>query len=437
MTLAITLLLSAAQTTPVMSPLPAFKEVTGPGPMFTALQRLPADEDLAHFKYIVKEFFISGTAQGQPYTTRILVRRPADAKKFSGIVLAEPMHPTGNSWVFHFLHTYAMSQGHISLEIVTGSVPLFTQANAERYKPLAIGNNQVNEILAQVGALVKKGGSSGPLEGLPMRKMILMGTSASAATLTAFLPTHMALRADGLRPIFDGFFPTSMGGNGPIMKVDVPLVQMPTMTEIVASAATGNRYRRPDGDAPGDQFRIYEVAGMAHNDSRINPVYDPDPCKFPVSRFPQGMGLSAGLDRLLQWVDKGRIPPHADYVVVDNDLKNDGSVLALDANGNPKGGVRNTYVDVPVKRYVSPNEPNPMPIANPSPLTAAASVQLFCSIAGYELPLTHEQVQPLYKNQKDYVSKVELRANQLIKEGWLAPVYKELILADAMKTTLP
>src|SRR5712671_51081 len=426
-----------AQSSPVVAPIPAFNEVTGPGPVFAALQRLPADEDLAHFKYIVKEYFVSGTAQGQPYTTRILIRRPADAKKFSGIVLAEPMHPTGNSWMFHFLHTYVMSQGHISLEIVTGSVPLFTQANAERYKPLAISPAQANEIIAQVGALVKSGGSKGPLEGLPMRKMILMGTSASAAALTAYLPTHMVYRAAGMKPIFDGFLPTSMGGNGPLMKVDVPLVLMPTMTEIVAEAATGNRYRRPDGDVPGDQFRIYEVAGLAHNDSRVNPVYDPDPCKYPVSRFPQGMGLSAGLERLIQWVDKGKVPPHADYVVVDNDLKNDGSILALDANGNPKGGVRSTYVDVPVNRYISPNEPNPMPIPNPSPLTAAASVQLFCSIAGYEAPLTHGQVQALYKSKTDYQSKVEQRANQLIKEGWLLPAYKDLILVDAMKANLP
>ena len=426
----------ALPSSPVVVPIPTFKEVTGPGPMLAALQRLPADENLARFKYIVKEYFVSGTAQGQPYTTRILVRRPEDAKNFSGIVLAEPMHPTGNSWMFHFVHSYAMNQGHISLEIVTGIVPLFTQVNTQRYAPLAIVNGQANEILAQIGALVKSG-SRGPLEDLPVRKMILMGTSASAAAVTAYLPAHMIYRAEGMKTIFDGFLPTSMGGNGPIMKVDVPLILMPTMTEIVASAASGNPYRRSDGDAPGDQFRIYEVAGMAHNDSRVNPVYDPDPCKYPVSRFPQGMGISAGLKNLIQWVDEGKVPPRADYVVVDNDLKNDGSVLALDANGNPKGGVRSSYVDVPVNRYVSPNEPNPKPIPNPSSLTAAASVQLFCSIAGYEVPLTREQVQPLYKSKKDYRSKVEQRANQLIEEGWLPPVYKGLILADAKKVKLP
>ena len=421
---------------PVVVAIPTFKEVTGPGPMYAALQRLPADDDLAHFKYVVKEYFVSGVAQGQPYTTRILVRRPSDLKKFSGIVIAEPMHFTGNSWMFHFLHTYAMTEGHISLEIVTSSIPLFTQANAERYKTLQFTDNQTNEILAQVGALVKSGGASGPLEGLPMRKMILMGTSWSAAAVTAYLPAHMVYRAAGMKPIFDGFLPTSIGGDALVTNVDVPMIQMPTMTEIVAGAANGNRYRRPDGDAPGDQFRIYEVAGMAHNDSRVNPVYDPDPCKYPVSRFPEGLGMSVGLDHLIQWVDKGKVPARADYVVVDNDTKNDGSVIALDSNGNPKGGVRNTYVDVPVNRYVAPNEPNPKPIANPSPLTAAASVQLFCSIAAYETPLTPDQLHKLYKDKKGYQSKVEQRAAQLIKDGWMSPAYKSIVLADAAKVDL-
>jgi len=437
---AVIALMLAAQTpqaSPVVAPIPTSREVSGPGPVFPALQRLPANDDLPHFKYIVKEYFVSGTAQGKPYTTRVLVRRPADAKKFSGIVLAEPMHPTGNSWLFHFLHTYAMSQGHISLEIAIGSLPVFTQANAERYKSLAIANGQENEILAQVGALVKSGGINGPLEGLPMRRMILMGTSASAAAVTAYLPAHAVYRMPGMKPIYDGFLPTSIGGTVPVMRVDVPVVQMPAMTEVIADAATGNRYRRPDGDAPGDQFRIYEVTGMAHNDSRANPVYDPDPCRYPVSRFPQGMGMSAGLDRLIQWVDRGTVPPRAQYVLVDNDTKNDGSVLALDAFGNPEGGVRSTYVDVPVKRYVNPNEARPTPIPNPSPLTALASVELFCSIAGYEMPLSHEQVKRLYKNQNDYQSKVEKRANELIMEGWLSPAYKTMILSDAKKVRLP
>jgi Alpha/beta hydrolase domain len=422
-------------STPVMATMPTFKGVNGPGPMFPALLALPAEEDLAHFKYVTKEYFVSGIAQGQPYTTRLVVRRPTDYKKFSGIVVAEPMHPTGNDWMFHFMHTYLMSQGHVAVEIATSGVQLFKDANAARYKDIEIGNTQVNEILAQVGLLLKNDRPDGPLEGLPMRKMVLAGTSASAAAVVAYLPAHMAYRGEGMKPIFDGFLPTSIGDNT-IMKVDVPVVQMPTMTEVVRGAATGNRYRRPDGDAAGDQFRIYEVAGMAHIDSRVNPVYTPNPCKHEMSMFPVGMGLAAGLERLIQWVDKGKTPPRAEYVTVDNNTANDGSPLALDANGNPKGGVRNPYVDVPAYRYVAPNEPAAPPIPNPSPMVAGQGPdgpKLFCGIAAYQVPLSADQMKTLYKTRKDYESKVEQRTNTLIKDGWVSPAYKDLILADAAK----
>jgi hypothetical protein len=423
-------------STPVKATMPTFKAVNGPGTMFPALHALPADEDLARFKYVTKEYLVSGIAQGQPYTTRLIVRRPTDYKKFSGIVVAEPMHPTGNDWMFHFMHTYLMSQGHVAVEIAISSVQLFKDANAARYKDLEIGSTQANEILAQAGLLLKDDRPDGPLEGLPLRKMVLGGTSASAAAVVAYLPAHMVYRGDEMKPIFDGFLPTSIGGNNTVMKVDVPVVQMPTMTEVVNGAATGNRYRRPDGDTAGDQFRIYEVAGMAHIDSRINPVYTPNPCKHEMSMFPVGMGLAAGLERLIQWVDKGKTPPRAEYVTVDNNTANDGSVIALDVNGNPKGGVRNPYVDVPAYRYVAPNEPAVPPIPNPSPAVAGqgpGGPQLFCGIAAYQVPLSVDQMKMLYKNKKDYENKVGQRTNALIKDGWISPAYKDLILSDAAR----
>jgi hypothetical protein len=164
------------------------------------LQKLPAGEDLDHFKYIVKEYFISGTAQGQPFTTRVLIRRPSDAKKFSGIVAAEPMHSSGNSWMFFFTHTYTMSRGDISMEILVGTPQLLQTANMERYKDLALTGAQTNEILAQVGALIKKNPKDGPLEGLPLHKLTLMGTSQSAGTVTAYLPAHVVYRLADMKP---------------------------------------------------------------------------------------------------------------------------------------------------------------------------------------------------------------------------------------------
>src|SRR5262245_3977621 len=140
---------------PVVSPIAAAtQEITGPGKFYETLMELKAGDDLAHFGYVTKEYFVSGTANGQPYKTRIVIRKPADNAKFSGLVLAESMHPSGNPWMFHFTHRYSMTEGHIGLEILTTNPQGLAEANSERYKELAVANGQTNEILAQVGALM-------------------------------------------------------------------------------------------------------------------------------------------------------------------------------------------------------------------------------------------------------------------------------------------
>src|SRR5437867_9670904 len=98
---------------PVVSPIATVSaEITGPGRFFETLMELKPGDDLSHFNYVTKEYIVSGTANGQPYQTRIVIRRPTDPAKFSGLVLAESMHPSGNPWMFHLTHTYAMTEGH-------------------------------------------------------------------------------------------------------------------------------------------------------------------------------------------------------------------------------------------------------------------------------------------------------------------------------------
>ena len=128
-------------------------------------------------------------------------------------------------------------------------------------------------------------------------------------------------RMPGNKPIFDGYYATSTAGNNQIIKVDVPLIQVATMTEVVAGAPNGSKYRRPDGDAPGDQFRLYEVAGMPHNDSRENPTYQPDPCEMPVTQFYGPAYFALGLQHLVQWTDKGVAPPRASRIEMDGNAE--------------------------------------------------------------------------------------------------------------------
>jgi hypothetical protein len=85
----------------VVSPIAAASaEITGPGKFYETLMELKPTDNLARFNYVTSEYFVSGTANGQPYKTRIVIRRPSDNSKFSGLILAESMHPSGNPWMF-------------------------------------------------------------------------------------------------------------------------------------------------------------------------------------------------------------------------------------------------------------------------------------------------------------------------------------------------
>ena len=415
---------ASAQTQP--TPLPTVSApVTGPGAMFPGLREVPAGTGLADNKYAVTEYFVSGTASGQPYTTRILVRRPEDRSRFSGVVVAEPMHASGNSWMFYFTRIYMMRHGHISVEIApqkAGTEETIVKANPQRYAPIRLADMaQANEILAQVGALLKGNGPTSPLAGMTVRRLIMMGTSQSAGTLRAYLPAHATWRMPDGKPIFDGFLATSTAGM-PIPKVDVPLIQIATQTEVNGGAAKGSAYRRPDGDAPGDQFRLYEIAGMPHNDSRENPTYSPDPCKMPVTRFPVGSMMAMALNHTIAWADKGTVPPKADRIIVEN------GAIAFDENGNAKGGVRNTYVDLPVAKYGVPNNADPKP---------GTRDDFYCGIAGYETPLPGDRLHALYGDAGAYRRKVEQRLDALTKAGWFLPEYRQQVIGDAEKMRIP
>jgi hypothetical protein len=404
--------------------------VAGPGSMFDSTPSLPAGRGLAHFKYQADEYFVSGVANKQPYKTRIVVRKPTDMARFSGLVLAEAMHPSGAAHMFEFTSDYTMTSGHAAVEIVTAGFDVLVAHNKDRYADLKVEQNQVSEILAQVGALIRSNRKDSPLAGRPVRKMILAGTSATAAVLIRYLPAHMVYRTPDMKSIYDGFLPTSTGAT--VRQVDVPLIQVPTMTEVGSGTVTA----RQDGDAAGDQFRLYEFAGMAHVDSRDSVRFRPDPCKYPVSQFPMQVYMSVALHHLFEWVDKGTVPPRAERILLDRTVANDSSLMALDDLGNPRGGVRTPYVDVPTTKLGVRNEAAVPLIPNPSAWIAArgaAAASQMCGLAGYQMPFEQGQLKRLYNNTSTYQDRVKRRLDELEKAGWSLPVYRETILADAAK----
>jgi hypothetical protein len=412
-----------AQSVP---PLPVVEgPITGPGPMYPGLRPpLTPGNEPEDFGYVTDEYFVSGTANGQAYKTRILMRRPADPGRFSGIVVAEVMHSNGFAVTFQPAIKSVLLRGHVHLEIAAQQSNVNTTIkpfNPERYASLSIlSGAQTSQIIAQVVYLAKSNLSGGPFAPLSVRRVMLQGTSQASGVLRTYQSQqHFQARMPDGGALVDGYLATSTLGNAPMMVVDVPTVHMPTMTEVNSGAPTGAAFRRPDSDEPGNRYRLYEVAGMAHANSRDTITYVPNPCTLPVSDFPWGAAAAMGLQHLIAWAGRGTAPPHAPPLEFDNDTANDGSRLALDANGNVKGGVRTTYVDVPVAQYGVPN----------AGATPAANFN--CSIGGSRLAYDENQLRQLYRNRGDYRSRLNHRLKELIDEGWVLPEYAEDIKADA------
>jgi hypothetical protein len=415
-------------TAPTAVALPTVSaEVTGPGPMFDSSPSLWPGKGLAAFGYDAHEYMISGTANGEPYTTRVVVRKPRDMSKFSGLVQAEAMHGSGAAHIFEFTSIYQMSSGHIAVEILTTPPAQFVAMNEPRYRAMKSNGAQTNEILAQAGALVREGN----LIGAPVRKMILAGTSMTAGVLVNYLPAHMVYRTPGMQKIYDGFLPMSNGAM--IRDVDVPVIHVPTMHEV-----SGNITNKQDSDEPGKQYRLYEFSGMGHIDTRDSVRLKPNPCQLPLSNFPVQAYMSVALDHLFKWVDKGTVPPRADRILLDRDEHNDGSMMALDELGNPRGGIRTIYVDVPMAKYtIRPPATSPV-VAGAAAYIASGgqnAANLMCGLSTSQAAFDAATMKRLYKSKSAYVKAVESRLSQLEKAGWSLPLYHELIVADANSVT--
>lgn len=397
--------------------------ITGPGPMQPGIRLGPEGTNPEDFNYIVDEYFVSGTAgpKGAPYKVRILVRRPSNPQKSSGIVIYEPTHRGGNGLIFQFARYGSAQHGHIGVQVGARPINLRNPAtpgaglyefNFDRYGSLQVAADQTNEILAQVAWLLKSNRPSSPLGGAyPVKGIIMGGTSDSSGATRSYMGSahNTAFRTPTGGPIVDGFFVSSTLGTAPVEQTDVPTIQMPTQFELSST----NAYRRPDSDTPANRFRIFEVAGMSHNDSRDQPASVFPGCGEPLSRFPYGAITFMGLQWVIDWAMEGKTPPHANYIEVNSGPPRS---LVFDRFGNVKGGVRTPHVDVPIYRYVVPN-------VGPG----------LCNQSGRQEIFSDEVLNELYRNSGQYVSQFNQRLMELERAGFWPNEYSKLYARDDIK----
>ena len=62
--------------------------------------------------YVEEEWFAAGEADGRPYTTTVVVRRPHDPAAFSGTLIVEPLHAMGATPVWMYTSQYVLRAGH-------------------------------------------------------------------------------------------------------------------------------------------------------------------------------------------------------------------------------------------------------------------------------------------------------------------------------------
>ena len=416
-----------------------------PPPAGNGAPREATAVDLAAFGYVEEEFLVTGKAnvyQQDPggavvvktpdmdYTTRILVRRPADPDQFSGTVQVETSHPLyGIDFVWSRITDYVLANGDALVSIATrrstgpggsSAIEAMKGFDPVRYGPLNFTEDGLNwDIIGQVGRLLKTRIPDNPLQGYDVERLYAQGWSGGGALLLIYISDgfHERVRMPDGGPIFDGYLVGEPSGyprinatapaipdSDPRQKVqpiDVPTISLHTRPQ-------RSDRRRPDGDRPSDRYRVYEVAGAAHNNIRLpritnqpDDVFSGSRCVHEVSRFPMHHFFKSTLARLDAWAARSVTPPPSQRIAFNSD-----GTAVLDEHGNPVGGVRSSYLDVPIARYFA---------------NAPASGGGACRLDGAQEHFSPGELALLYENHDGYVREVVRRVSELEQDGWLLP----------------
>lgn len=423
-----------------------------------------------------------------PYTTRMLVKRPRDPSKFSGTVVIEPLNPSAGfdiAAVWDRSWPYFVRNGDIFVGWTSryGTIATLKHFNPARYAPLtwgvnsAVDDGMTFDIAAQVGALFKANGPASPTHGLKVKRVFEAGFSQDGSFTFTQADVFNALeRMPGGGPVYDGYVPGGTTGPSNIdfgltpagtlpagdprhqmQPRDVPVIQINTETEEALAGffgPAGFAYRRPDSDAPGDRYRLWEVPGASHvsndlGDSAITlqrslaelqgiPVAALAPVGCAHQQFVNGPSTgvpgvvdpntypfsdvaNAAFADLTRWVDDGVPPPRAPRIEVSST-----GAIARDSFGNALGGVRTPFVDVPTATY-----------APTDTVAHATAFSGFCILYGYNSPFSRATLKSLYKNHGQYVALVTRESDRLVREGfWLRPD-AQAVIRQAAQADVP
>ncbi len=469
--LAGTIVVFAVIAAPISMAAPPLSMPTVTGPITGGEQGRPftsAVDDLAKAGYREDEYFLEGDATefapkagtslgsdgiwsvvpGAPqgYKTRILVRRPIDAKRFNGTVVVEWMQATAGfdkdvNWNWQspeFLREgYAWVGVSAQRQGVDGSPPSaknmfkdLVRWDPTRYGSLHIPTESLAyDILSQVGKVVgpkRPKMSVDPMSGLAVQKVIPIGDTFAADYLVTYYNAVQPLAG-----VFDGFFIgwRHTAGGAPLspdipvpavvrLRPDdpAPVIVVNTMAEALPHLPA----RQPDSD----RYRLWEIAGAAHTNAYWAPkmfaVMNRDfgvaipTCPQPFNSVPNQYVMNAAIHWLNRWVRGSGMPS----VIAPLSISGSPPAIEHDAFGNSAGGARLPEVAVPIARYEAGGDPH-------------------CpGGSGFTYGFAPAQLKALYPTQADYLAKFMAAAKAAVKAGYLLPSDAEEAVANAKRVTL-
>ncbi len=446
---------------------------------FNAAMKQEEPMDLSEYGYVEEEYFISGEAnvyaygpkrgdttyikaENCPYTNRILVRKPADPKNFSGIIVVEVMN---NAFFMDnpqagwgALHPYMLPRNiaWVGLTFRDHCFTTMKKYDPERYAPLYLPNpipaeergpllgkaygfkidpDQENglcfDILSQVAQLIRSGHEDSPFYGYDVR--YLYATGATAGDMTTYAGfVHNYARQENGKTVYDGLqvymtgAPSNLNneemnilGPDPMSVIDsvAPCFRVLTLGDMLGKGAHPDwsvLQRKDDEDDP--VYRVYEISGAAlgiraDNNFMMN-KYDAERCgarfanmmpKRPYQHFPVQYMIRAAFVALRRYCEAGILPPKAERLQFTGSYPD--MDFVLDENGNAKGGIRSSYVDVPIAAY---------------------------SWDGVITPFSKEKLREMYGNHANYVKLVAENCMKHVKEGFLLKEDAMDVIRDAL-----
>lgn len=196
--------------------------------------------------------------------------------------------------------------------------------------------------------------------GIKAQRVVLSGLSQTGGVTRRFITHSSHLRLpDGSLP-FEAFIPCQSGG---VALPDVPgakIVELLGESEFqsvrlpcgVGGQMIGTSHRRPDSDS----FRLYEVAGMAHRESRYASTVDHERWSIANlhgadwSTFSNSFIYHAVFEAVERWTSPQALRPPPSSIL---ETKEDSDTIVRDEHGNAVGGVRTIHSDVPLARLVA------------------------------------------------------------------------------------